>query len=242
MIVKKMSEVFQSKGIEVNLFRMEQSRPEDLDLGHTIGIAFPVACQSTYPLVWNFIRSFPTSTGTEVFMVDTLQAFSGAIVGPLKRALKKKGYVAIGAKEIIMPNSYYPKKISKDKNARKVSKGLGKAQNFANAIVDGNSRWLRVPMLSDAFYWLVSRPKTWEVIADTGKKFEIDRDECNGCGICEKLCPVGNISINDFPRFGGGCQSCMRCISFCPEAAIFLPDKEDYQTYTAVKAKELILK
>jgi Pyruvate/2-oxoacid:ferredoxin oxidoreductase delta subunit len=174
-------------------------------------------------------------------MVDTLQAFSGAVVGPLKRVLKKKGYVAIGAREIIMPNNYYPKKVNDDKNAHKVSKGLDKGRDFAEAIVDGKSHWLRIPLLSDAFYWLVFRPKTWEVIADTGKRFEVDEDECDGCGICEKLCPVGNITMDDLPRFGGACQSCMRCISFCPKGAIFLPDKS-YMTYMAVKAKELILK
>lgn len=55
LVANKMTEVFRSRGIEVNLFRIERSRPEHLDLGHTIGIAFPVACQSTFPLVWNFV-------------------------------------------------------------------------------------------------------------------------------------------------------------------------------------------
>lgn len=172
-------------------------------------------------------------------MVDTLQGFSGAVVGPMRLVLRSKGYTTIGAKEIIMPSNYFPEKIDEKKNARKVDKGLDKARDFAQTIVNGTSRWLRIPLLSDAFYWMVYRPKTWRMIAETGKRFEVDRDKCKGCGTCERLCPVGNVTVDDFPSFGGCCQSCMRCISFCPRGAIFLPGK-GYQTYRAVKAKDLL--
>ena len=239
LVARKMAETFSDIGIKVSFQHMEATDPAKIDLSHTLGLAFPVACQSTYLLVWDFIRALPECDGTDAFMVDTLQSFSGAVVGPLKKLLKKKGYRPIGAKEIVMPGNWFPKKLNGEKNAEKVTKGLGKAAVFAQKIADGTSRWRRVPVLSDGFYWICSRPKTWEMMAEAGEKFTVDVEKCNGCDICEKLCPVGNVTAGEPPSFGGSCQQCMRCISFCPSEAIFVPDKE-YVLYKAVKVKDIL--
>lgn len=90
-----MRDVFTAKGLNVNLFHLEKSDPQKTNLSHTIGLAFPVAVQSTYPFVWQFIRNLPEAKGTPVFMVDTLAGFSGGIVGPLKG----KVFPAISARE-----------------------------------------------------------------------------------------------------------------------------------------------
>ncbi len=73
LIVKKMKEVFEKKSIQVNLFHLEKCNPTKNNISNTIGLAFPVAEQGTYPFVWDFIRAMPN---TKVFMVDTMLAFS----------------------------------------------------------------------------------------------------------------------------------------------------------------------
>ena len=46
-------------------------------------------------------------------------------------------------------------------------------------------------------------------------------NECNGCGICEKLCPVSAITMrNNKPAFSKKCQHCQGCINWCPRRAI----------------------
>ena len=162
LVAKKMGEVFTEKGINVNLKKIEKSNPKNINLDHTIGLAFPVACFTTYPLVWNFIKSMPKANGTKVFMVDTLAGFSMAIVGPLKRVLKNKGYLTIGAKEIIMPGNFLRVE-SDDKNERKIKKGLEKSVKYAIEIMENNSEWKRVPGLSDVGYFLFASKYPWEV-------------------------------------------------------------------------------
>lgn len=48
---------------------------------------------------------------------------------------------------------------------------------------------------------------------------------CTRCGVCEKLCPVGNIKVTEKGvTFGSNCQQCMACIQWCPVRAITHPN------------------
>ena len=52
------------------------------------------------------------------------------------------------------------------------------------------------------------------------KKFYV-KDSCIGCGLCEKLCPLGSISMKGGkPVWNGTCTHCMACICHCPKKAI----------------------
>lgn len=51
------------------------------------------------------------------------------------------------------------------------------------------------------------------------KKFWAD-EKCISCKKCEKICPAGNISVNENVEFGDRCYLCMRCIHQCPVEAI----------------------
>lgn len=54
------------------------------------------------------------------------------------------------------------------------------------------------------------------------KRFNVN-DDCVGCKICEKICPVRNIEMNDNkPVWKGHCTDCMACINICPRNAINL--------------------
>lgn len=244
LVVKKMKDIFTGKGLLVKMHQIEKSKPEDVNLDHTLGLGFPIAELSTYNFVWKFIKALPeTDQETEIFMVDTLAGFSGGIVGPVHEIVRKKGYNPVGAEEIVMPPNIFYIQNQKDCH-EKVQKGLKKAEKYALDIISGKSTWGRVPVLSDAVYHtsMVGLKVTKSHLNQKLLRLETNIEECRRCGICVKLCPVNNITLpeDDYPLHGFECEFCLRCTSFCPRGAISCPTNYKGKTYRAVKAREFL--
>jgi ferredoxin len=62
-------------------------------------------------------------------------------------------------------------------------------------------------------------------LANKDKGFNVS-EACNGCATCGKVCPVGNIKMQDGkPTFLHHCEQCMACVQWCPKQAINFKDK-----------------
>lgn len=81
------------------------------------------------------------------------------------------------------------------------------------------------------------------IYAKKGKGFHVS-DDCIGCGICEKVCPVSNIKMeNNKPGFHHNCEQCMACVQWCPKKAINYKNKTQNRgryTNPSISVKELI--
>lgn len=242
LVIQAMKEIFERNRISVNIHPIEQKPSVVFRTDQLIGIAFPVVAFSTFPFVRQFIKDLPFGKGTNIFMVDTLGMISGGIVGPLKKVLKAKGYNPVGAREIKMPENFYPRKVSQDENMTRTQKGLESARHYAQDLCSGKTSWLRVPIISNIIWFLSGSSLVKTFLNNLGKKFTVDHKKCTKCGLCVELCPVSNISLtNEETQFKSHCEQCMRCLSFCPENAIFVPGKK-YTTYKAVQAEKLLPK
>ncbi|OHD09189.1 MAG: hypothetical protein A2086_10780 [Spirochaetes bacterium GWD1_27_9] len=103
-----------------------------------------------------------------------------------------------------------------------------KLERIAKIIKSGQSEVekcsLPVKLMTNLFYgsWLKGLHKK-------GGKFFIDSN-CNTCKICEKICPVNNISIiKDKPQWSDKCEECYACFNFCPKMAIQVNKKSETQ-------------
>jgi len=239
LVCRAMAEAFRKAGHDVRLLRMEDWAPESVAVDErAIGLGFAVACQSTYPLVWDFCRGLPRADGTPVFMVDTLMMYSGAVVGPLRACMEARGYRPMGACEITMPNNLYPRRVDRNKADAIIMRGVSRAREYAEDLMAGRARWGHIPVLPDLFRAIVMGRWMWRLAAAIGRRLVIDEGRCTRCGLCARLCPVDNIALAPYPRYGSGCQQCMRCISFCPTQAICLPWFR-HASYRGVSAKDI---
>ncbi len=76
------------------------------------------------------------------------------------------------------------------------------------------------------------------------KTVSID-DTCIKCGVCTKVCPVNNISLDTESSeisFANKCFSCYACIQNCPSNAIHIKSERDGSRFrnSNIKLQEII--
>lgn len=84
----------------------------------------------------------------------------------------------------------------------------------------------------------------WPVIAKLkAKQFKVS-DACIGCGQCERLCPRGNIKVqNGKAVIGTNCIQCLGCLQYCPTGAISIgkiTDKREHYHNPNIPATDLM--
>jgi len=59
---------------------------------------------------------------------------------------------------------------------------------------------------------------------DIRKVKPLTADNCDGCGLCAAVCPMGSIDPKDVRQFTGICIKCGACIKKCPQGAKYYED------------------
>ncbi|MCX6111759.1 MAG: EFR1 family ferrodoxin [Proteobacteria bacterium] len=237
IVSRSMKEVFEKNGVETRLYAIEKEPPANVDLNTCIGLAFPVAVFTTYPLVMKFIRGLPQANGTKIFMADTMGGLSIGVRSVVKSMLVKKGYNPIAASQIIMPDNFWPSAEKEKKNPKIVNKGVDAASSYADSILKGTASWDEFPILP----WISYKISQFLFTMPSFRKkvIKFNKEKCIKCGLCAKLCPVRNIVMHEHPVLDGKCEACVRCNSFCPTGALYRK-KDGEHVYRAVKPEELL--
>ena len=223
-VAQRVKETFLSHGMSCELIAMEDAEELVFDDVTYIGLLFPVAVQSTFPNVWAFIEGLPKTSGQKIFMMDTMVYYSGGIVGPVKKVLKRKGYQCVGAKELKMSSSMDTKGHD-EKAVIKNKLALQEAETFVMDLLSHKTTWHRVPVLSDALRGVARIKGIWKSMS---RKKIIDNQLCVDCQVCVKRCPVNALaSIDGAIKIDHDrCVSCMRCVHVCPKDAFLLSGKK----------------
>lgn len=196
-----------------------------------IVFAYPVQ----YSTVPKMLRDYITEhkklwRNKKVFIIATMGLFSGDGSGILGRLLQSCGAEVVGGLHLKMPDSIADEKALKrplEKNKELVKQAGQKIKVSVKRLKAGKPTQEGIGPFYRLAGFFGQRAYFGHKTREYSSKLRVDADKCIGCGICEKLCPMNNISINDHKAVSGDrCTMCYRCINKCPKQALTLLGKK----------------
>ena len=212
-----------------------------------VGFVFPVYTWGLPKIVYDFIEKIDLSNAKYIFAVTTMGGFSDQYVSPLLvKLLKPKNKELDAAYNLrIFSNNIWgserinplPKKKKGDKRRKKAEVKLVKIAKIIRNNQKGKVKEKSIYPMKDDYYSFIDEVNTMD------EKYYVD-ENCNGCGICQQICPVDNIKlVNEKPEWQHKCQMCTACLHYCPQKAIqwgeFTLNRERYN-HPNITVKELI--
>lgn len=187
-----------------------------------IGLIFPVHIWGVPRRVLEFLDHLSAMKVEYIFAVATHGGQVSNTLVQLKQVMQSKGLRLSSGWEITMPSNYIPwgGPVSSAKQnilfaaaCTKISYIASKINRRVEMPMEKGPLWQRI-----VFTWIykISYPH----IPEMANNFWVD-DRCNKCGLCVKLCPSQNITLNnDKLTWQNHCEQCLACIQWCPQEAL----------------------
>ena len=238
-----MKEKAESQKINSEIEPIEQADPNSIPLSqkNLVGFAMPTHGFTLPWIMLKFILSLPRGKSTPVF---TFATRAGAKYGPLPGypagiagssifiaalILRLKGYQVRGMKSVNMPSNWMSLHSGLRKDIVETIIGMAKpdVENFIEKLINRKLILFNRNIIYEFLWGLVLLPISAGYLF-FGRfflaKLFFANNNCNGCGLCADHCPTGSITMigkkNPRPYWSFTCESCMRCMGYCPHQAI----------------------
>jgi ferredoxin len=211
-----------------------------------VGIVFPVHMWGVPEPVIRFLKTINNNSVKYFFAFAVNAGQVSSTLIQLKKIMISQGILLSAGFDIVLPSNYIPW------GGPGTSDHLQKLYSFAEKkikkasvyIVEKKSGLIEKGPLWQRIIFTVLYKMTYNMIPKLDKNFWID-DNCNSCGTCAKVCPAGNIVMEEKkPVWQHRCEQCLACIQWCPKKAIQYGKKTPaYERYhhPKIKLKDMII-
>lgn len=189
---------------------------------NTLGIIFPVYNWGLPLIISDFLRKLDISDDTYIYAVANFGGLPGKALDQCKDILKEYGLKLSAGFLINMPGNYILGYGAKSKGVQgKLFAKEGKKIIYISDCVKSKkecriekSNTIIDRVCSNYFYKHINE------FHEADQYYIVDNN-CTGCALCAKRCPVNNITMVDGkPNWNHHCELCVACIQSCPKKAI----------------------
>lgn len=208
------------------------------------GFVFPLYFSGLPRIVADFVRNIQFKQPCYIFaVVPCGLPWTGYALHQLQSMLKKKGQKLSTGFYLKMVDSYLPK-FDPPKGEKLDETYRNVEIQMKNIIKQISARKTAVQREKPSTFLIYNFYSGYRrAIRRYGRYFTTD-GRCNGCGICQKICPVENVRLKDGrPEWGRSCEFCLACISFCPQKTIQwknVTQKKGRYHYKGITANDII--
>ena len=211
------------------------------DDAEVIGFVCPVYEWDIPGAKKDFVSRLRINPNAYIFMVATYIAIHGRCFETIEQLLHEKGAhlsyskaIRCVASQCIDYPPFPPEKLMLPYMERQIKKaGRGILQRKT-------ADYPRMSALTRRLYPRVMGPYM-AVEKEYDRGFFTD-ERCTGCGICSRVCPTGNITLEDgHPVWNHRCHGCNACVAYCPAKAVQFRTPSAYRELGTFISKRLRL-
>jgi ferredoxin len=172
--------------------------------------------------VQRFVQNLNIAKSTYIFAIANCGSSIGKTLVQLQQELQSNSYTLSAGFKIKMPGNYTP--MYGALATEKQNKLFQAAEQEISKIIPVIKTKKQLPIPTGVFP--LAQISNWLYKISLPRFAKLDKDflvteSCNGCQICEKICPVQNIKMqNHKPTWSGNCEQCLGCLQWCPQTAI----------------------
>ena len=231
-IAERIAAGLHKRDFEVELHNIKDSKPADVRACDLLGIGMPVYFYSTPNIIMDYVRSLPDLSGIPVFVFLTYGSYRFNAGNYVRRALVNKGARIVGyfhckGADLFLPYLKQGYLFSPDHpNQKEFSEAEAFGTEVASRVAATEHIAIDTEPQAPPLYRierLMMNP--WLARNIYSRFFKVDKAKCNVCGICQKRCPMSNITLDKdgYPLWGRNCLLCLTCEKDCPRDAITSP-------------------
>jgi ferredoxin len=210
-----------------------------------VGLVFPVHMWGVPSLTMRFLEKVRSGPGKYYFAVAVNAGQVSRTLVQLRNIMRARGLKLSAGYDVVLPSNYIPwGGPGPEERLREIFKSAGeKIKGAASHIAKRETLPVEKGPLWQRIVFTALYKMTYNMVPKMDKDFWTD-EKCNGCAICAKVCPVGNIEMrSEKPAWLHRCEQCLACIQWCPKESIQYGKKTPaYERYhhPEVKIKEIM--